>query len=393
MFQQFFNWKTALALVAILIASGTIFYSQYLARKIAKEERQKVEQWIEASNVLLNVNHDGDTRLPLKIIQDNDDVPIIYTNEADSIIEHINLDSLKLATKENYLLDKLKEFKSDNPPIIWTDPSDSTKINRYYYGHTSLLNEVQFYPIIQLAIVALFILITLLALRSSYRSVQNQVWAGMAKETAHQLGTPLSSLEGWIEMLKQNPVNDQITNELEKDLNRLRLVSDRFGKIGSKPKLEEKDLVEQVTNMVEYIRRRAPGKVSFSVDVHGHKTIPAQISGPLFDWVIENILKNALDAMEGKGSIHVDMKKLTNETNIEISDTGKGISKQNISRIFKPGFTTKKRGWGLGLSLSKRIIETYHQGKLTVKSSEPGKGTTFRIVLYDKVARNAKNEF
>lgn len=385
MFQQFFNWKTALAFVAILIASGTIFYSQYLARKIAKEERQKVEQWVEASNVLLNLNHDGDTRLPLKIIQDNDDVPIIYTNEADSIIDHINLDSVKLATKENYLQDKLEEFKSDNPPIVWTDPSDSTKINRYYYGHTSLLTEVQFYPIIQLTIVGLFILITLLALRSSYRSVQNQVWAGMAKETAHQLGTPLSSLEGWIEMLKQNPDNLNISGELEKDLNRLRLVSDRFGKIGSKPKLEEKDIVEQITNMVEYIRRRAPGKVNFSIDTHDHNTMPAQISGPLFDWVIENILKNALDAMEGKGAIHVDLKKTTEEIIIEITDTGKGISKQNISRIFKPGFTTKKRGWGLGLSLSKRIIETYHKGKLSVKSSEPGKGTTFRIVLNDKM--------
>ena len=385
MFQQFFNWKTALALVAILIASGTIFYSQYLARKIAKEERQKVEQWVEASNVLLNLNHDGDTRLPLKIIQDNDDVPIIYTNEADSIIDHINLDSVKLATKENYLQDKLDEFKSDNPPIVWTDPSDSTKINRYYYGHTSLLTEVQFYPIIQLTIIGLFILVTLLALRSSYRSVQNQVWAGMAKETAHQLGTPLSSLEGWIEMLKQNPDNLNISGELEKDLNRLRLVSDRFGKIGSKPKLEEKDLVEQVTNMVEYIRRRAPGKVNFSVNTYDHKTMPAQISGPLFDWVIENILKNALDAMEGKGSIHVDLKKSADDIIIEIADTGKGISKQNISRIFKPGFTTKKRGWGLGLSLSRRIIETYHKGKLTVKSSEPGKGTTFRIVLNNKV--------
>ena len=385
MFQQFFNWKTALALVAILIASGTIFYSQYLARKIAKEERQKVEQWVEATNVLLNLNNDGDTRLPLKIIQDNDDVPIIYTNEMDSIIDHINLDSTKLATKENYLQEKLAAFKSDNPPVIWTDPYDSTKINRYYYGHTSLLTEVQFYPIIQLAIVGLFILITLLALRSSYRSVQNQVWAGMAKETAHQLGTPLSSLEGWIEMLKQNPENANISGELEKDLNRLRLVSDRFGKIGSKPKLEEKDLVKQVADMVEYIRRRAPGKVKFSLDTHGHQSMPAYISGPLFDWVIENILKNALDSMEGKGEIYVDVKKNAEEIFIDIRDTGKGISKRNINRIFKPGFTTKKRGWGLGLSLSKRIIESYHKGKLTVKNSEPGKGTTFRIVLANKV--------
>lgn len=381
MFQQYFNWKTGLAVIAILIASGTVFYSQYLARKIAKEERQKVEQWVEASNVLLNPVSDGDTRLPLKIIRDNDDVPIIYTNEKDSIIDYINLDLAKLDNNPGYLRQQLDAFRSDNPPIIWVDPIDSTRINKYYYGHTSLLTEVQFYPIVQLFIIGLFILITLLALQSSNRSVQNQVWAGMAKETAHQLGTPLSSLEGWTELLKQEPVNEKIIQEVEKDLNRLRLVSDRFGKIGSKPKLEEKDLVLQVTQMVEYVKRRAPDKVNFSIETNGIADLTAPISGPLFDWVIENILKNALDSMEGKGSIHVELKKTDGQIYIDLSDTGKGISKQNISRIFKPGFTTKKRGWGLGLSLSKRIIEKYHKGKLVVKHSEIGKGTTFRIIL------------
>ncbi|HEY9362050.1 MAG TPA: sensor histidine kinase, partial [Chitinophagaceae bacterium] len=184
MLRQYVNWKVALALVAILIVSGTIFYSQYLSRKIAKEERQKVEQWVEASNFLLNPNNNGDTRLPLKIIQDNDDVPIIWTNEKDSIIDHINLDAVKLKKDPSYLQKKLHQLKSANTPIVWVDPSDSTKINRYYYGHTSLLTEVQFYPIVQLMIVGLFIIITLMALASSYRSVQNQVWAGMAKETA-----------------------------------------------------------------------------------------------------------------------------------------------------------------------------------------------------------------
>ena len=375
------NWRTGLALVAIVIVSGTIFYSKYLANKIAQEERQKVAEWVEASKFLITSPSDADTKLPLKIIQNNADIPIIVTNEKDSIVEHINLDSAKLASDKNYLSRKLRALKSINDPIVWVDPIDSTRINRYYYGHTSLLNEVRYYPIIQLLIVGLFIIITLVALRSSYRSVQNQVWAGMAKETAHQLGTPVSSLEGWVEMLKENPENQKIAIELDKDVNRLRLVSDRFGKIGSTPQLEERDVVKQIDYMIEYIRKRASGKVSFSINTHGEEQVPAKISGPLFDWVIENLLKNSLDAMEGKGSITVDIQNLKDSVTIDVADTGKGISKQNIARVFKPGFTTKRRGWGLGLSLSKRIIDQYHKGQLFVKSSEAGKGTTFRIVL------------
>jgi len=381
MFQQMMNWRTGLALVAIVIVSGTIFYSKYLANKIAQEERQKVAEWVEASKFLITSPSDADTKLPLKIIQNNADIPIIVTNEKDSIVEHINLDSAKLASDKNYLSRKLRALKSINDPIVWVDPIDSTRINRYYYGHTSLLNEVRYYPIIQLLIVGLFIIITLVALRSSYRSVQNQVWAGMAKETAHQLGTPVSSLEGWVEMLKENPENQKIAIELDKDVNRLRLVSDRFGKIGSTPQLEERDVVKQIDYMIEYIRKRASGKVSFSINTHGEEQVPAKISGPLFDWVIENLLKNSLDAMEGKGSITVDIQNLKDSVTIDVADTGKGISKQNIARVFKPGFTTKRRGWGLGLSLSKRIIDQYHKGQLFVKSSEAGKGTTFRIVL------------
>ena len=203
----------------------------------------------------------------------------------------------------------------------------------------------------------------------------------MAKETAHQLGTPVSSLEGWVEILKETHGNENFVPEIEKDVTRLRLVSDRFGKIGSTPQLEERNVIEQIENMVEYIRKRAGGKVFFSIDTHDVEKIPVQISAPLFDWVIENLLKNALDAMEGKGSINVDIRDGANNVTIDVTDTGKGISKQNIDKVFKPGFTTKKRGWGLGLSLSKRIVEQYHKGSLTVKSSEPGKGTTFRIVL------------
>jgi hypothetical protein len=381
MYSQFFNWRTFLAFVAILIVTGTIFYSKYLANKIAKEERQKVEEWVEASTSIVNPNNAEDTRLPLKIIRDNIDIPIIWTNEKDSIIDHKNLDSSKIISQRNYVQKKLESFKAINDPIIWKDPLDSTRINKYYYGHTKLLNEVQYYPLVQLFIVGLFIIVTILAIRSRYRAVQNQVWAGMAKETAHQLGTPVSSLEGWVEMLKQKLVDEKIVRELEKDVDRLRLVSDRFGKIGSKPQLVESNIVTQISNMVEYIRKRAGEKVSFTIDTHGEKEIMAKISEPLFDWVIENLLKNALDAMEGKGSIKIDIRNTAENVNIDVTDSGKGISKQNISRVFNPGFTTKKRGWGLGLSLSKRIIDQYHKGEIFVKSSELGKGTTFRIVL------------
>jgi signal transduction histidine kinase len=382
MFRQIFSLRNLLALVAVLIVSGTIIYSKYLAKKIEKQERQKVEEWVEAEKFVINSSSTADTRLAFKIITDStNDIPIIWTNEKDSILDYKNLDTTRIAKDETYLTSRLKDLKSTNDPIIWQDPLDSTKLNRYYYGHTRLLSEVQYYPIVQLLIVGLFLAVIFLALRSSYRAAQNQVWAGMAKETAHQLGTPVSSLEGWVEMLKQNQVNEKIVRELEKDVDRLKLVSDRFGKIGSKPQLEEKNIVAQITNMVDYMRKRAAGRVNFLIDTHGKENIPAKISGPLFDWVIENLLKNALDAMEGKGRINIDIAEDVESIKIDVTDTGKGISKQNISKVFNPGFTTKKRGWGLGLSLSKRIIQQYHKGEIFVKHSEVGRGATFRIVL------------
>ena len=381
MFRQILNWRTVLALIAIVIVSGTIFYSQYLARKIAKEEKQKVQQWVEAGKFLINSPVDADTRLASMILTENKSIPIIETDEKDSITQYVNLDSAKSARSKSYVEQKLRQFKSQRKAIEWTDPKNPSIRNRYYYGNSKLLNEVRYYPIVQLCIVALFIIITIFSIRSSYRSVQNQVWAGMAKETAHQLGTPVSSLEGWVEMLKEKPENHNIVLELEKDVDRLRLVSDRFGKIGSTPHLEEIDLVSQINHMVDYMRKRATGKINFSVNSHGKQPVIAQVSAPLFDWVIENLLKNSLDAMEGKGSISVDIAEERDKVHIDITDTGKGISRQNIPMVFKPGFTTKKRGWGLGLSLSKRIIQHYHKGEIFVKHSESGKGTTFRIVL------------
>jgi len=380
MLQQLLTWRTGLAAIAIAIVTGTIFYSRYLARKIAQEERVKVEQWVEASKSLLNPSI-SDTRLPFKIIRDNHDIPIIETDERDSITNYVNIDSARAVQNPAYLQQRLESFKSGNPPIEYIDPLDSTRRNRYYYGHTSLLNEVRYYPLIQLLIIGLFIVVTVTALRSSYRSVQNQVWAGMAKETAHQLGTPVSSLEGWVEVMREDERYREVVPELAKDVGRLRLVSDRFGKIGSSPQLEPTDIIRQVNSMVDYIRKRAPGSVQFSVDTNGKDQLLAPVSPPLFDWVIENLLKNALDAMEGKGAINVDITEEKGQVQIDVTDTGKGIAAQNINQVFKPGFTTKRRGWGLGLSLSKRIISQYHKGEIFVKQSEPGKGSTFRIML------------
>jgi signal transduction histidine kinase len=390
MFQQVLNWRTLLALIAILIVSGTVWYSSYLANKIERDEREKVELWIEAGKALLNPANQ-DIRLP-SIITTQNKIPIIEATEKDSIMQWVNLDSteveegwsnsdrLKDPNKNTYLLDQLDEFRSAKLTVEWTNPLDSTQRNRYYYGESRLLKEVRYYPLVQLLVVGLFIFITIQAIRTSFRSTQNGVWAGMAKETAHQLGTPVSSLEGWVEILKETHSKEDFVYEIEKDVSRLRLVSDRFGKIGSTPQLDDRDVVAQVKHMVDYVQKRAGGRVSFAINTQ-EEIIQAKISAPLFDWVIENLLKNALDAMEGKGKITVTINQSGEAIVIDVADTGKGISRQNIARVFKPGFTTKKRGWGLGLSLSKRIIDQYHKGSLTVKHSEIGKGTTFRIFL------------
>lgn len=384
MFQQILNWRTGLAVVAIGIVIGTIFYSQYVSDKIAKEEKGRVRAFGESLKIKAQSEDPNVLIFTTTLAVENQDIPIIETDEHDNPSgNYVNLDSAKVADDTGYLRRMVKLFSVNQPVRVVVN--DSTQAyNKYYYGDSRLQSEVRYYPYVQLFIVGLFIIVTIMALRSSYRSVQNQVWAGMAKETAHQLGTPVSSLEGWVEVMRENPGDPRIAQELEKDVNRLRLVSDRFGKIGSSPQLEELDLVKQISSMVDYIRKRSPGKVNFQINTHEQAAVHAFISAPLFDWVIENLLKNALDAMEGKGAITVDIQDSPTRVIIDVSDTGKGISKSNISKVFKPGFTTKKRGWGLGLSLSRRIIQQYHRGEIFVKSSEPGKGTTFRIVLDKK---------
>ena len=382
MFNSLFNWRTVLAVIAIAIVTGTVFFSNYLSKKIAADERKKVNVWVQSLKTRADTAiQQSALDLTNIITSENTDIPIIETDDQDNPSgEGLNLDTLKIKDK-NYLKDKVAEFKKAHEPITVEISKEPRFVNRYYYGDSVLLQEVKYYPLIQLLIVALFIIITLIAISTRNKSTQNQVWAGMAKETAHQMGTPLTSLQGWVEMLRETPGMEKIVPEMSKDVDRLKLVSDRFGKIGSTPQLELNDIIIQVQNMVSYIKRRSPETVAFNMDTNGETEIKAMINGPLFDWVIENLLKNALDAMEGKGTLNINIKNETAQVTVDVIDSGKGISKQNIRNVFKPGFTTKKRGWGLGLTLCKRIIQQYHNGELFVKQSEPGKGTTFRIVL------------
>jgi signal transduction histidine kinase len=386
MLRDFINWRTILALIAIGIVIGTIFYSGYITKRIQQDERKKIELWIEAKNTEIKAGDNDVAALNLAgyITTNNSTIPIIWANENDSIIEFLNGDSVKMKTDAHYAEKKLREYKNLHTPVTWTNPLDSNEKSRLYFGTSPLISQLKWYPIIQLIIVSLFIVITLIALQSRNRSTQNQVWAGMAKETAHQLGTPLSSLQGWVEVLREEEKNNEIIGEIQKDINRLDLISDRFGKIGSTPKFVETDVVEHVRNMADYMRKRASEKILIEVHSGKYDETTAPISPQLFDWVIENLIKNALDAMDGKGSIHIYIYRYEDKVIIDVADTGKGIPRNKWRSVFKPGFTTKKRGWGLGLSLTKRIVEQYHRGKVYIKESDINKGTTFRVILPKK---------
>jgi signal transduction histidine kinase len=271
----------------------------------------------------------------------------------------------------------LLKYKALHKPIV---VDYGTGKNIVYYGESYLLTQLRYFPYVQLAIIVIFLIVVLVALNTAHRSLQNQVWVGLSKETAHQLGTPLSSIEAWLELLRDNEENNEAVTEMQKDLDRLKLVADRFSKVGSAPQLEEENLVNRLQGIVEYMQKRSPKKINISL--HTRETeVPVNVSGPLLDWVMENLIRNALDAMHGQGKIDVTITNSPQQVWIDVQDTGKGIPSHQLKDVFNPGFTTKKRGWGLGLSLARRIIVNYHNGSIFVKSSEVGKGTTFRIVL------------
>lgn len=356
---------------------ATIFYSRYLAAQIAQNERQVVEVWAEAHRFIANASPETDITFASMILAAQHSIPVIETNEKDSITNYLNLDSSKVT--DLYLQSKRKEFASRKPIITYLS-KDSSVFNKYYYGESLLLKEVIYYPYIQLVIVALFIIVTFTAIRNQHKAQQNQIWASMAKETAHQLGTPVSALHGWVEVLREGPVQEEMLIEMEKDVERLKLVSDRFSKIGSNTVPENRNVNKAIEQVVLYIQKRAPGSVHIQFKTTSPDLIVPLVH-PLFEWVIENLLRNALDALGGVGEILVQTHRQMDKLVIDISDSGKGMSVQQARKIFTPGFTTKKRGWGVGLTLSKRIIEEYHGGKIYVLSTEMDKGTTFRIEI------------
>jgi len=374
---QLFNWKTYFILTALIIVSATLYYTNLLAGKLAEEERKKVELYVQGLKVLSQTTDPLASEYILEISSQNKNIPIILTDEFNQIVDYKNLDSALVQNNKNYLQKKLIEFRKEHDSLV---VDYGYGLQKLFYGDSYLLTQLKYFPYVQLLIILLFLVVIVIALSIANKSIQNQVWVGLTKETAHQLGTPLTSMEGWLELLSENEANSEAVTEMRNDLSRLKLVADRFGKVGSDPELKEEDLIEHVQNMVDYMQKRSPAKVSITY-ISNEEDVPVYINGPLFDWVLENLMRNALDAMEAEGKITIEVLNEPQVVKINVTDTGKGIPKHIINKIFSPGFSTKKRGWGLGLSLARRIIEKYHHGSLYVKSSELGKGTTFRIVL------------
>ncbi len=374
--------KFILLLSAITIGLISILYTTTLVNKLSKEERKKVELWAEGMKELSDVTDlNQNVGFIFKVIENNETVPVIVTDSTNKILFHRNLDSTKVDEK-NYMINKLNVMKNENKPIKIKITAD---VYQYvYYENSILLKHLFYYPFIQIGVIFLFILVSYIAFSSSRKAEQNQVWVGLSKETAHQLGTPTSSLLAWIELLKTKKESSEIALEIEKDVKRLELITERFSKIGSQPVLNPNNIVETTNLALDYIEKRISKKIQVSRNFSQNNVI-AKINAPLFEWVLENLCKNAIDAMGSEGKLSVTIIDNNQFVYIDISDTGKGISKKNFNTIFNPGFTTKKRGWGLGLSLTKRIVEEYHKGKIFVKRSEINIGTTFRIVLAKKI--------
>lgn len=341
-----------------------------------------MELWAQGTKQLTKPDVTGDISFALEMVSNNTTVPCILTDEKNEIINYRNLDSLK-ALDEDYLKRQLAIMKGQKEPIEILISGDQK--NFIYYKDSVILTKLRYYPYFQLGVITLFLFVSYLAFSSSRRAEQNQVWVGMAKETAHQLGTPLSSLVAWVEYLRSKDKGDEHLNEIEKDVARLQTITDRFSKIGSAPSLQKENISLVLETCINYIKTRSPSRVSFDLASSHNHTIAAPVNVPLFEWVMENIFKNAMDAMEGPGKISVNVTDQQQYVYIDITDTGKGIPKSKYKTVFKPGYTSKSRGWGLGLSLSKRIIEEYHSGQIFVKNSELNKGSTFRIVLKKQV--------
>ncbi len=370
--------KVILMLLALIISIITLYLSQRLVVKIAGEEKKKMEMWAEAESILTDPNSEGDLGFQLRVVQSNTTIPAILVDDKGVILEFVNIDTGGRTRVEQYLSAKLEEFKIENEAIVV--PVDKDVDFKVYYGSSTVLTQLQYYPYVVLGIVALFMFVSYVAFSYSTRSEQDKVWVGLAKETAHQLGTPISSLMGWVQVMELGDLPEGAPMEMRKDIDRLNIITERFSKIGSEPVLETLNLNEVMFEAIEYMKNRSGRGVVFESEFWKSDVL-CRINRNLFHWVIENLIKNSIDAMEGEGVLKCSVKLIKNKAVVDITDSGKGVSRDQMKSIFKPGFTTKKRGWGLGLSLAKRIITDYHRGEIYVKSSIPFEHTTMRIVI------------
>lgn len=379
--------KIILVIIAVVIALSSLMVSHFLIKDLSIEESNKMEVWSEALRAINNADENIDLTLVLKVLTGNNTIPVIAIDKKGTIQTYRNI-SIHGKDTLAYLNKKLEEFKLINHKIrinlessgeIEQEDGNADYID-VFYDDSLMLKRLASYPYVQLGVVLIFVIVAIFALLSSKRAEQNKVWVGLSKETAHQLGTPISSLMAWLEILQSKYQGDDLLPEMSKDVRRLQMIADRFSKIGSMPEPQLHNLNEVINTAIDYISHRTSNKVQFIKD-YSSEPILVKLNVSLFEWVIENLCKNAIDAMDGQGTITISIMDVPSKVYIEIADTGKGIQKSKFKTIFTPGYTTKKRGWGLGLSLAKRIVEEYHKGKIYVKRSEMNKGTVFRIEL------------
>ncbi len=378
LFSNTLLFKRVAIAVSFVIVTLILWNTYTFFQKFKTEERVKMEILAEAQKEIGSISDlNASVTLPLKVIENNNSIPMILVDEKGDILYSQNLDSIK-SLNPKYIEKQLAIMKNQNEPI--TISYDGKNKQFIYYKDSDLLNKLTYYPIALILILILFLTVIYLFYSSNKAAETNRLWTGMAKETAHQIGTPLSSLLGWISILKMEKVDETYIDEIEKDVYRLNTIANRFSKIGSVPELKSENIISVTNQAFDYLESRSSKQISFSFKTD-KKEIKTKLNKELFGWVIENLIKNAIDAMQGKGKLQLEISQTQKKVKIIVSDTGKGMPKKLFKQIFKPGFTTKKRGWGLGLSLSKRIVEDYHKGKIFVKKSELGKGTTFQIVL------------
>lgn len=376
---DFKNIRTALILMAVAIAIFSLLVSHSLLKDLEKEEHVKMEVFADAYRAINEANEDTDLSLVMSVLSGNNTIPVIVIDQDGSIRDYLNIE-IHRADTVPFLVKRVEQMRSKGNSIrIYHDKASSDAFTEVCFDDSLMLSRLTVYPYIQLGVVSLFVIIAIFALLSFKKTEQNRVWVGLSKETAHQLGTPISSLMAWTELLKDK-YDDELIDEMEKDVRRLEIIAERFSKVGSMPDPVPEDVARVLESALEYIEHRSPATVKF-VRRFPEKNVRARMNAPLFEWVVENLCKNAVDAMDGRGTLTVGLMEDEKYAYIEVGDTGKGISKNSFKTVFQPGYTTKKRGWGLGLSLAKRIVEEYHKGRIFVKKSELGKGTVFRVEL------------